>query len=179
MKNTLKTIQTFSKVGKILSKIAFVFSVIGFCGCVAGLLCAALGGDSALTFDGITIHGLLSGIEGMSRRGVCAYLAGRMILCAGEAVAAWFAGRFFTHELEAGTPFTHDGARELLRLGILTAAVAVGCTALGEIVAEIVAGEEAVAGNLGFSCASSIALGVMFAGMSLLCRLGAEQKEQN
>lgn len=35
---SLNTIQKLSKIGKVLSKIAFIFSVIGFCGCIAGLL---------------------------------------------------------------------------------------------------------------------------------------------
>ena len=33
---SLKTIQKLSSLGSILSKIAFVLSVVGFCGCIAG-----------------------------------------------------------------------------------------------------------------------------------------------
>ena len=40
MKN-LKTLQTLSKMGKILSRIAFVFAMIGACGCIMGLLSVA------------------------------------------------------------------------------------------------------------------------------------------
>ena len=35
---SLKTIQKLSSLGSILSKIAFVLSVVGFCGCIAGLI---------------------------------------------------------------------------------------------------------------------------------------------
>ena len=35
---SLKTIQKFSGIGRILSKIAFVLSMVGFCGCIAGLI---------------------------------------------------------------------------------------------------------------------------------------------
>ena len=34
---TLGTIQKLYKIGKILSRIAFIISVIGFCGCIAAL----------------------------------------------------------------------------------------------------------------------------------------------
>lgn len=33
-----KVLQTIAKIGKILSKVAFVFSIIGICGCFVGLL---------------------------------------------------------------------------------------------------------------------------------------------
>ena len=44
MKN-LKTLQTLSKMGKILSRIAFVFALIGVCGCMVGLLSCSYGAE--------------------------------------------------------------------------------------------------------------------------------------
>ena len=44
MKN-LKTLQTLSKMGKILSRIAFVFARIGACGCIIGLLSCSYGAE--------------------------------------------------------------------------------------------------------------------------------------
>lgn len=41
MKN-LKTLQTLSKMGKILSRIGFVFAMIGACGCIIGLLSCSM-----------------------------------------------------------------------------------------------------------------------------------------
>lgn len=35
---TLKTLQSLSGFGRVLSKIAFIFSVIGACGCIAGIV---------------------------------------------------------------------------------------------------------------------------------------------
>jgi len=43
--NTLKTIQTLSKIGKILSKIVYICCEVGFCGCIVGIIslgCAEL-----------------------------------------------------------------------------------------------------------------------------------------
>lgn len=33
-----KILQMIAQIGKILSKVAFVFSIIGICGCLVGLL---------------------------------------------------------------------------------------------------------------------------------------------
>lgn len=101
---TLETIQRFSRLGRTLSKAAFVLAVIGFCGCVLGLFSLALGSDGAIHWGGVTIHGVLTGVEELGS--VRAVLAGWLILCAGEAVLAKFAERYFRNELTAGTPFT-------------------------------------------------------------------------
>ena len=94
---------------------------------------------------------------------------------------AKFAENYFKNELKAGTPFTFAGAREMLRLGILTLAVPTGCAVAGSIVEGIAAGfmniEKVSAMDMYFDGAWSIALGVMFIAVSLLCRYGAEVTE--
>ena len=40
---TLNVIQKLSKAGKVLSKIIFIFCIIGFCGCIVGILSIAIG----------------------------------------------------------------------------------------------------------------------------------------
>ncbi len=67
-------------------------------------------------------------------------MTGAMILCIGEMVLAKNAENYFAHELNTGTPFTQDGAKELLRLGILTICTPLGCLILAEIVSGILAG---------------------------------------
>lgn len=113
--NTLNTIQKLSKIGKALSRIAFILSVIGAGGCAAGLLGLGFGGG-AIRLGSVTLHGLVSGDAG-GLKGVAAALSGWLVVCAGKAVLAKFAEVCFKNELEAGTPFTFSGAKELLRLG--------------------------------------------------------------
>ena len=96
---TLETIQRFSRLGRTLSKTAFVLAVIGFCGCVLGIFSLALGSDGAIHWGGVTIHGILTGVEELGS--VQAALVGWLILCAGEAVLAKFAERYFRNELTA------------------------------------------------------------------------------
>ena len=174
---TLETIQRFSRLGRTLSKTAFVLAVIGFCGCILGIFSLALGSDGAIHWGGVTIHGILTGVEELGS--VRAALAGWLILCAGEAVLAKFAERYFRNELTAGTPFTLAGAGELRRLGILSLVLPAGCAAAACMVEGIVAGfsggGQEITGDLWQDGGAGIALGVMFLALSLLCRHGAEQ----
>lgn len=58
---SLKTIQKLSSLGSILSKIAFILSVVGFCGCIAGLIGLRFGsGDAVLKLGDIRLHGLIA-----------------------------------------------------------------------------------------------------------------------
>ena len=137
---SLNTIQKLSKIGTVLSKIAFIFSVIGFCGCIAGLLSLNFGNGSLIKIGGVTLHALISVEYGYNIKSITATLSGQMIICAGEAVLAKFAEVYFKNELRADTPFTHARAKELLRLGILTLTIPTGCAVVGSIVEGIIAG---------------------------------------
>ena len=115
----------------------------------------------------------------LSIAGVCGWL----IVCAGQAVLAKFAETYFSNELQAGTPFTFGGAKELLRLGVLTLVIPTGCSVLGSIAEGIAAGfwnaEKAAMQDLSFDNGASIVLGVMFLPGSLPCRYGAELTQQD
>ena len=179
---SLDTIQKLSKIGRVLSKIAFLFSVIGFCGCIAGLLSLSFGNGSLIKIGGVTLHALISEEYGYNIKSITAAPSGWMIICAGKAVLSKFAEVYFKNELKAETPFTLVGARGLLLLGILTLAIPTGCAVAGSIVEGIIAGfmqvEKAEAMDIYFDNAASIALGIMFILGSLLCRYGAELKER-
>lgn len=179
---SLNTIQTLSKIGKVLSKIVFILSVIGVCGCFAGVVSLSMGNGSLFKIGGVSLHGMVTQKQGESIQGLAAALAGWMIVCAGKAVLAKFAEVYFKNELTAGTPFTYDGAKELLRLGILAIALPLGCAVAGSIVEGIIAGfldvEKATALEVSFNNESSIMLGISFIVISLICKYGAEVIER-
>lgn len=179
---SLKAIHTLSKIGRVLSKIAFIFSVIGFCGCIAGVLGMCFGADGIIKIGGVTLHGLIAEEYGYNIKSITALLFGWLVVCAGEAVLSKFAEAYFKNELKAGTPFTLAGAKELLRLGILTAAIPVGCTVAGSIVRGIIIGflqvEKADALDICLDNTASVMLGVMFIVGALLCRYGAQLGEK-
>ena len=179
--NSLKTIQTLSKIGKTLCKIAFVFAVIGICGCIIAIISSSIGGGNVLKLGGITIHGLISENLGYETGSIVAALIGWLIVCAGEAILSKYAELYFKNELAAETPFTFPGAKELLRLGIMTAVIPTGCAIIGSIVEGIAAGmmnaEKAAGMNMHIYNEVSITLGIMFILAALLCHYGAAIRE--
>lgn len=179
---SLRTIQKLSKIGKILSKIAFIVSVIGFCGCIAGLISVMFGSGGFTKIGGVMLHNLIDSDYGYNIKSIAAMLSGWLVVCAGEAVLAKFAENYFKNELKAGTPFTPDGAKELMRLGILTIAIPVGSAIAGSIAEEIIAGfmkiEKAAAMDMYFDNETSVVLGIMLIIGALLCRCGAELMQQ-
>ena len=137
---TLKIIQSLARLGKILSKIAFILSLVGVFGCVAGLLSLAFGSGTLLQIGNVALHSLIPVSSGFNLKAIAGALSGWLIICTGEAALSRFALLYFTRELTDGTPFTQRGAKELLRLGILTIAIPIGCTVAAAIVHGIVMG---------------------------------------
>lgn len=174
---TLTIIQKLSKIGRILSRILFIFCILGFCGSIVGIASMALGAPT-LKIGGITLKSILQIEAGVTAGRLYAAMVAGMILCAGEAVLAKFAEHYFRRELADGTPFDFGGARELMRLGILTICIPIGTQVLAEIVCAVM--EQTLYGAAPFQPdhSSSVALGVMFIVMSLGCRYGAELREE-
>lgn len=175
---TLNTIQKLSKIGKILSKIIFIFCIIGFCGCIVGILSMALGAPT-LKIGGVTLESILNTEAEVTIGTVYAAMAAGMILCAGEAVLAKFAEHYFKRELTDGTPFTFAGAKEMQHLGILTICLPRGTRIVAEIVHAVM--EQTMQGiaPLQLDNDGSVAFGIMFLVMSLICRYGAALYEEN
>ena len=174
---TLESIQTIAKIGRILSTVAHIFCLVGAIICLAGIVCIGIPGS--VRIGGLTIYSLIGNVEGLDL-GTCytAMMTG-FIICAGACIVAKLCERYFKNELAAGTPFTHEGARELLKLGICTI-----CIPLGTIVIACIC--NAIAMNLfeGVAAISidgsfPVVLGVAFIAMSLVCRYGAEIKNDS
>lgn len=174
----LQTIQTLCRVASIMSKIAFIVALASACICAVGLICLPLGSGEVFKLGGVSIYALLKLGSEEAIGLAAAALAGWLVVCIGEAVLARFAERYFKNELQAGTPFTAAGAREMKRLGILTIALPCGCSLLATIIYSIAAEFAQVASkDVSFSSEGSVALGIMFIVMSLICEYGAECKE--
>lgn len=177
-----KILQTIAQIGRILSKVAFVFSVIGICGCIVELLSNVFGNGGVFKIGGVTIYGLLTDFNAYNVKSISATLVAWMVVCAGEAVLAKFAELYFRNTLASGTPFTQAGARELRRLGIMTMVIPTGCTVLAEIIQGIMTGFMKVTADgcadLNFDNEASVVVGVMFIVGSFICGYGAEMLEE-
>ena len=173
---TRNTIQTLAKIGKIISKIIYVCCIVGFCGCIVGIVSLAIGAET-FKLGGVTIHSMIENNEGMNLPTLYASMAVGLLFCAAEAVLCRFAEIYFKNELADGDPFTLRGAKELLRLGILTIAIPLGtgivCSIGVAIADNVYPGIE----KLSVGEFSSVGLGVMMIVLSLFCRYGAELNE--
>lgn len=173
--------RALSDGGKTLSKIAFIFAIIGVCGCIVGLISLNFDNERLIKIGGVTLHGIIGNDSGYNIKSIGAALAAWLIICAGEIVLAWFAKNYFINEQMAGTPFTQSGATELKRLGILTICISLGTSMVADIVQEVIAGmlnvTAAFATDICVDNEASVALGIMFIVISLLCRYGAELVE--
>ena len=176
MGKTLKTIQTFSKVGKTIANIVFVFSIIGAVFCTLAL--AVFAGMQDMEFEGTTIVGLIeeTGTNFVTTVFECVASA---ISCIASAVIAKFAANYFTNELDDGTPFTYAGAKELLRLGIISVAIPAAISIILGIAFTVtklfwpMLSDTAISEN-----SFSIGVGLITIVMSFVCKHGAEVVEK-
>ncbi|MBQ4423768.1 MAG: hypothetical protein II872_05565 [Clostridia bacterium] len=174
---TLKTLQTLAKVGKILSTIVYVVCIVGGCLCAAGII-SLLVIPEGFRIGGVTIAALIFEKAGWSMTTCYAAAAIGIVFCAGEAVLAKFAERYFKNELAAGTPFTFDGAKELMRLGVLAICISVGTAIVVGIVYGVFRLAAEDMNKLDLYHGGSAGIGVMMIVGSLLCRHGAEVSEK-
>ena len=174
---SLNTIQVLAKVGRILSKIIFILCIVGFCGCIIGIVSLALGLESFKIGD-LTIRSIIEDNTDLSIATVYAGMAVGIVYCAAEAVLCKFSETYFKNELADGTPFTQRGAKELQRLGVIVIVVSL-CAgtvcAIGLAIAHHVNPE---IGKLPLESIGSVGIGIMMLIASLLCRYGAELREE-
>ena len=169
---TLKTIQTLAKIGRVFSKVIFILCLVGAIGCAAGIISLAVIPES-IKIGGVTIHGLIELESGIGMGTAYTAMVQGIILCAGEAVLSKLAELYFKRELEAGTPFTLDGAKELMRLGICAIAIPIGTNIIAGIAHAIMSAFFSGVGDT-YSGSVSVGIGIMFIVMSLFCRYGAQ-----
>lgn len=175
---TLNTIQTLSKIGKILSQIIYICCIIGICGCVVGAAAMLVGADT-LKLGGITLHSILETKASVSVGTVMAAISVGAILCIGEFFVARMAYRYFENELNAGTPFTMEGAKELLHLGISAIWIPIVSGVLAQVAQGVIAQIMQDVEKLSLDGIDSVALGAMLIFTSLLCKHSAKCRESD
>lgn len=179
MSKTLSTIQTISKIGKILSKIVFIFCIIGAIGSLIGFLSITLSGDKIMELGKIKIHGFVEISESINKGNIYTALSIGLIASIGSAVIAKLFERYFKNELDAGTPFTFDGSKELQQLGIISLGISIGVSILNGITAQIIKSlTDGVTYEIEDSISINIGLCLVILIVSLICRYGAELTEK-
>ncbi len=172
MSKSLSILQTIAKVAKIVCKVVFILCIVGGVGSLIGLLALVVFGPSLVGGLGHQFENeaaLLSSISGC--------IAGA-ITCAGEVVLARMGERYFDRELEAGTPFTKDGAKEIFRLGIASLIVSVATSIASGIVFGIFWIFEPSLSAEELSSGISIGTGLVCLLLFVIFSYGAELREQ-
>lgn len=185
---SLKTLQTLSKVGKVLSSIVFVLSIIA--GCIVALAFVfSLTLKNVIVENEQTFEELIQIELNMTMPSIYLTLICSFLACVVEAISCKMAQKYFKYELSVGTPFTQEGAKKMLYLGIWLLVLPL---AYGFVCGIIAAIYIALNGNITFSGLSYSAfsgVGVAFIVVSFILKYGADisadkvakidQKEKN
>lgn len=171
MSKSLRTVQKVCKVCKVLAEIAFVMLVVIVALMLAAAIFAGTGYFDTLVSSGALILDDAIKYSGAAQEYVVAICVAIVIVFSAEAVVAKFINVYFKHELKAGTPFTFEGAKEMLRLGIIAIAVPAGASVISAIYLTIVTADS---GDWNFSVKISLGLGLAFIAISPLLKHGTE-----
>lgn len=167
MKTTEDKIEVLEKAGKILSRIFFILSAVGIVALVIATVYLF-----ATNFPDEKIEEILVK-HGYSSSSVYLLIIVVAISLIGELFLSYKAEKYFSLTLEKGTPFTLEGAKNLLWLGIYCIIVPLLTNILTFLIFKFATSS---IDNPGHS-SGSITLGVMFIITSLLLKYGSEKKE--
>ena len=168
MSKTLSNILTIFKVARIIAKVIFILCIIGGAGCLLGLLTLPLA-------ESVLSENMFIAEQGTSiATGYLGCMIG-IVACVSEAIFAFLAERYFKNVLNAGTPFTFEGAKESFRLGITSIIISVVSSIITGIAASmILLISSPNAAELDFSTSFSISTGLFFLFLSIIFKHGAE-----
>lgn len=170
---TLETIQTLSRLGRIFSRIIYVASLVGAILCAFGIFGLVVIPEN-FKLGGTTIRGLIELSDKLNLGTALSAASEVLIMCIGEMILSGMAVRYFQHELDAGTPFTFEGADELKRLGICAICIPIASLLAAEIAHQIFRHFMTGVREFPGSDPVSVSLGIMMIVASVLCRHGAE-----
>lgn len=129
---SLKYVQLIFKIGKILALVAFVFCIVAasLTALSLVLLPLAQGALSQVRIDGRTIEEFVMDRSGVSLSASYVSLAVSLVFYGAGIYLTRITYRYFEHELEDGTPFTHRGAKEMRDVALQHVFVSLACIVL-------------------------------------------------
>lgn len=173
MKSALSTVQSLHKLGRILSQLYFVLSIISLVLSFAAPIVLLNAPDLRESIDTFLINKTSYGVTTLY--GVCSTI---FIFAFGEIFVSRKAVDYFKSELEYGTPFSKQNAEKLKRLGIMTLIIPIVTHTLAAVTYNILSDNLAGMAPFKFHMTGSIVLAFMFIIASLLCKSGAEKANQ-
>ena len=175
---SLKTIQKLSKLGKILSKIVYVFCLVGLILCIVGGL-GLIFIPETFEIANIKIHGLIDSNFNFSKEIIYAALIIGIIELACEMYISKQSQKYFEYELEEGTPFTEEGANKIKRLGLIVIFIPLVASFISALGFEIAKQAMNFTGKLDINFDISLTLGIAFLILSAIFKYGSSLKIEN
>lgn len=176
---SLKIIQTVTQIAKGICGLIAVLYIISIA--LAGIGLAEtffLEGGEIAQFGELTVNGILSYDENYSKTQSGVILSCYIVVGIAELLALLLIKRYLVHELDAGTPFTFDGAKELFWVGVKLSVLLVVAMGVSFAIYSTVLGQitmEGVESGRLFSIDSAVWM--IF--LSVVFRYGAEVREAN
>ena len=174
MKSTLEKVQTVYKVLKVLATILFVASIVSVVFCTIGLVIVSLLDFSKLDSPSYINLNFFFDDLGATKEIAMANILGALLSSIGNIIIAKFAMTYVSNELNVGTPFTFEGAKEVQRLGIITLGISIFCAIIsGFVIEEVLKLGENV--TVTVDNEPGVIIGVILCLFGLIFKLGAEQ----
>lgn len=165
----LETIQKLAKTGKILSKIAFIFSIVGLVCSLIGLLGVMFLQDEMLKNTELA---KFMQTNGKTLGDLYAEIVIAIVSCGVEIYVSYEAEKYFKLQLEEKTPFTEKCSKNILRLGVIVLVSGIATALLNVIIALIFA--KTMGMSYEYSAdVNGIGLGIAFLIMSVIFDYGS------
>lgn len=164
----MTTIQRAHRLGRFLSRLFFIISIISAV-MSASLLILHLCGLDSTAFVSAVIE--KTGKSPDALYGISIVL---LIYSLSEVLVSHKAASYFSLELELGTPFTTSGAAKLFRLGILAIVTSFLSFILSYAAYTLLYGTNTNMFPMKLNATGSVTLGIMFIIISLMMKYGAE-----
>lgn len=167
MEKSLKIVQTFAKIAQIICKVLFILLVVVGSICLACIPLMVFSNSGDLSVFFMEFNGVSLNLKG----GIFILVIVSIVMAA-AAVIAKFYEIYFKNVVRAGTPFTHAGAKEMMRVGIIDLAVSLGVSLFVSLAFEIAMNGALGSAEAEISITSSA--GFAFILISFLLRYGAD-----
>lgn len=172
---SLETIQKTFRVFQILTKIAMILSFVWAGLSVLGLLCGVVWYNGGVVV-GSNQELLYTLTETNGLNQLIAVLLADTIAALTDGILLVFAYRYFKAEQAAGTPFTHEGADQIRRLGVRTIVLPLVMIILIAVVYAMFGMPQGAGGD--WSNGSSVTMGIVLILASIIFRYGADLEEK-
>lgn len=175
-----ETVRKLSNVGRILSKIVFIYSIISICFTILFAVLLVVGANyTEVINETAEIITLLFNVNeyGYVANGLSSLvIVGTVISLlknVGSIITSKYAENYFKKVIADGTPFNEDNSKRLFKLGMILIVVSLITAIIAKIAAAVVL-LGMVSFNMSFSLPSDVILGGLFIFMSYICKYGAE-----